>query len=169
MNELGVYINSGLWSFPTIFSIGDADTTTPNLTCLVGVSKTGDALEYSDGTTTLSWPVPNNLVGRFAHVALVFNQASGVTAYLDGRSLGTQAPLPQWAAVHQPGSGPRGVIPIPLAGPCGVGQSMSSPFTPMRSRPTQLMLTTQCWFTARTALRDPRAAKSGDHLRRCRE
>src|SRR5439155_12405034 len=71
MSDLGVYINAGGWTFPTIFSIGDADTTTPNLTCLVGASKTGDALEYSDGTTTVSWPVPNNLLGRFAHVALV--------------------------------------------------------------------------------------------------
>ncbi len=91
MSDLGVYINAGGWTFPTIFSIGDADRTVPTFTCLVGVSKTGDALEYSsDGFTTLSWPAPKNLVGRFAHVALVFDQASGVTAYLDGRSLGTQ-------------------------------------------------------------------------------
>lgn len=90
MAELGVYINAGGWTFPTLFSIGDADVTTPNFTCLLGVSKTGDALEYSDGTTTVSWPVPNNLLNRFAHVSFVFNQASGVTAYLDGRSLGVQ-------------------------------------------------------------------------------
>jgi hypothetical protein len=89
MSDLGVYINAGGWTFPTIFAIGDPDRTVPNFTALVGVSKTGDALEYSDGTTTLSWPVPNNLVGRFAHVALVF-QAAGITAYADGRSLGTQ-------------------------------------------------------------------------------
>jgi hypothetical protein len=91
MSDLGVYLNSSLWTFPTIFSIGAPDTTIPDFSCLVGTSKTGDALEYSDGTTTTSWPVPKNLVGRFAHVALVFDQASGLTAYVDGRSLGTQA------------------------------------------------------------------------------
>ena len=90
MSDLGVYINAGGWTFPTIFAIGDPDRTSPTFTCLVGVSKTGDALEYSDGTTTVSWPAPNNLLNRFAHVTLVFNQASGITAYLDGRSLGTQ-------------------------------------------------------------------------------
>jgi hypothetical protein len=91
MKENGVYINSGNWSFPTIFSIAEPDTTSPQ--ALIGVSKVGDALEYSlDGTaaTTLSWPVPKNLVGRFAHIALVFDQASGVTAYADGHSLSTQ-------------------------------------------------------------------------------
>jgi hypothetical protein len=103
MSELGVYINSGDWSFPTIFSIGDADRTSPNFTSLIGVSKTGDALEYSDGTTNLSWAVPKNLVGRFAHIALTFDKSAGVTAYADGHSLGTQgafsvvsSPAPAW-------------------------------------------------------------------------
>jgi hypothetical protein len=89
MNELGAYINSSLWTFPTIFAIGEADRTL--FATLFGVSKTGDALEASvDGFSILSWPAPKNLFGRFAHVALVVDQASGVTAYLDGRSLGTQ-------------------------------------------------------------------------------
>jgi hypothetical protein len=121
MNELGVYINSGLWSFPTIFSIGDADTTTPNLTCLVGVSKTGDALEYSDGTTTLGWPVPNNLVGRSAHVALVFNQASGITAYLDGRSLGTQGTFTPVASSSPAWIGSEGSYTNSFSGPVWSG------------------------------------------------
>jgi hypothetical protein len=92
MNELGAYINSGGWTFPTIFAIGEADRSSPVFATLLGVSKTGDALEASvdGGVTTLSWPAPKNLLGRFAHVALVVDQASGVTAYLDGRSLGTQ-------------------------------------------------------------------------------
>ena len=91
MNELGAYVNSGGWTFPTIFAIGEADRTTPSFSTLLGVSKTGDALEASvDGFSTLTWPAPKNLFGRFAHVALVVDQASGVTAYLDGRSLGTQ-------------------------------------------------------------------------------
>jgi Concanavalin A-like lectin/glucanases superfamily len=90
MGENGVYINSGGWTYPTIFAIGEADRTL--LTTLIGVSKTGDALECSadGGLTILSWPVPSNLTGRFAHVAFTFDQASGITAYADGRSLGTQ-------------------------------------------------------------------------------
>jgi hypothetical protein len=92
MGELGGYINSGDWTFPTIFSIGNPDRTLPTFSTLVGVSKPGDALEASpDGAiTTLSWPAPKNLVGRFAHLAFVFDQSAGLTAYLDGRSLGTQ-------------------------------------------------------------------------------
>ena len=92
MGENGVYINSGGWTFPTIFAIGEADRTAPVFTTLIGVSKTGDALEASadGGTTTQSWPAPSNLSGRFAHVAFVFDQASGITAYLDGRPLGAQ-------------------------------------------------------------------------------
>ena len=101
MGELGIYQNSSTWTFPTIFSIGEADRS--GFSTLIGVSKTGDALEYSDGTTTLSWPVPKNLVGRFAHMALVFDQVSGITAYADGHSLGakgtfspTASPSPAW-------------------------------------------------------------------------
>jgi hypothetical protein len=90
MSDLGVYINQGGWSFPTIFSVGEADRTIPAFTFLVGVSKVGDALEFSDGSSTLSWPVSRNFLNRFAHVTLVFDQAAGVTAYVDGRSLGTQ-------------------------------------------------------------------------------
>src|ERR1043166_4813419 len=90
MADNGVYINANGWTFPTIFSIADADQTIPSATALIGVSKIGDAVEFDDGTTTTSWSVPKNLVGRFAHIALVF-QAGGITAYADGRSLGTQA------------------------------------------------------------------------------
>jgi hypothetical protein len=58
---------------------------------LTGVSKTGAGLEASpDGVTTLSWTAPNNLLNRFAHVAFVFDQTVGITAYADGRTLGTQ-------------------------------------------------------------------------------
>ena len=91
MGDLGVYVNSGGWTYPTIFSIGEADRSA--FLTLVGVSKTGDALEASaDGLTFLSWPAPRNLLGRFAHVAFVFDQTAGLTAYLDGRSLGAQGP-----------------------------------------------------------------------------
>ncbi len=91
MNELGAYINSGGWTYPTIFSIGEADRTTPVFATELGVSKVGDALlaSFDNGVTVLSWPVPRNLFGRFAHVAFVVGP-TGVTAYVDGRSLGTQ-------------------------------------------------------------------------------
>jgi hypothetical protein len=92
MADLGVYTSASGWTYPTLFSIGDADRTIPNFTTLVGVSKTGDALEASPdgGTTILSWPVPQNLLGRFAYVAFVFDASAGITAYADGQSLGTQ-------------------------------------------------------------------------------
>ena len=88
MDDLGVYQNSGAWTFPTIFAIGEPDRSA--FSNLIGVSKVGDALEYNDGTTTLSWSVPKNLVGRFAHIALIFDQTAGITAYADGHSLGAQ-------------------------------------------------------------------------------
>lgn len=91
MSDLGVYINSGGWTYPTIFSIGEADRTIPTFTTLVGVSKVGDALEATfDGVVTLTWPVPKNLLGRFAHIAFTLSPVDGITAYADGRSLGAQ-------------------------------------------------------------------------------
>lgn len=100
MNELGAYVNAGGWTFPTIYSIGEPDRSVAFFAELFGVSKTGDALEASfDGFTILTWPAPKNLLGRFAHVALVVDQASGVTAYLDGRSLGTQGTFTPSGAV----------------------------------------------------------------------
>lgn len=92
MNESGAYVNSGGWTFPTIFAIGEADRSSPSFATLLGVSKTGDAIEASvdGGVTTLSWSAPKNLLGRFAHVALVVDPVAGVTVYLDGRSLGAQ-------------------------------------------------------------------------------
>jgi hypothetical protein len=72
MADLGVYVNGGPWSYPTIFSIGEADRSA--FQYLLGTSKTGDGLVYSDGTTTTNWTTTRNLVGRFAHVAFVFDQ-----------------------------------------------------------------------------------------------
>jgi hypothetical protein len=88
MADLGVYTNTSTWTYPTIFSVGEADRSSFQL--LLGVSKTGDGLVYSDGSTITNWSTTRNLVGRFAHIAYVFDQTAGITAYLDGRSLGTQ-------------------------------------------------------------------------------
>ena len=64
--ELGEDQNSTQWKFPTIFSVGDPDRTPSalNFACLVGVSWTGGALEYSPDFITsaniTSWPVNKN-------------------------------------------------------------------------------------------------------------
>jgi hypothetical protein len=123
MGENGVYINGGVWTFPTIFAIGEADRTTPTFTTLLGVSKTGDALEASadGGTTTQSWPAPSNLSDRFAHVAFVFDQASGITAYLDGRSLGPQGTFSSAASTSPAWIGSAGSYTNSFNGPVWSG------------------------------------------------
>ena len=52
MDNFGGYLNSTQWKFPTIFSVGFPDRTSPTFTSLVGVSAAGDALEYSSDFST---------------------------------------------------------------------------------------------------------------------
>jgi hypothetical protein len=54
-------------------------------------SANGSFLVYAnDFPTSLTWPVPGGLVGQFAHLALVIDNGTNVTPYLNGQSLGTQ-------------------------------------------------------------------------------
>jgi hypothetical protein len=74
---------------PTIFAWAQDSGT---LGYAFQVSRDGAMLVYrNDSPVSLSWPVPVNLVGRLAHVALVFSDTTNVTAYVDGQSLGTKA------------------------------------------------------------------------------
>jgi hypothetical protein len=118
-----VYINGGGWTYPTIFSIGDADRTVPNFTTLVGSSKVGDALEASPdgGTTILSWSVPRNISDRLAHVVFVFDSSAGVTAYVDGQSLGTQGTFASSASSSPAWIGNMGSYSNSFTGPTWSG------------------------------------------------
>ncbi len=53
---------------------------------------TGSFLLYTNDQLSayLSWPVPGGLLGRFLDIALVIDNTTNVTAYVDGQSLGTQ-------------------------------------------------------------------------------
>jgi len=74
----------------TIFSLASDDGTT--LRYAVGASRDGNSLIYTnDSGVQLTWPVPMNLLNRFAHVAFVMSSGASLTAYLDGQSLGTIA------------------------------------------------------------------------------
>jgi hypothetical protein len=58
----------------------------------IQASDDGTALIYNNDslTNTISWAVPVSLLGRLAHVAVVFTNNT-VTAYVDGLSLGAKA------------------------------------------------------------------------------
>ena len=80
-------------------------------------NKDGSTLIYTnDSPVGLSWSVPANLLGRLAHVALVIENNTNVTAILDGQSLGTKS---------QPGFGPAGGSPAWIG---AVGTSLFKPF-----------------------------------------
>ncbi len=73
----------------TIFSLA---TSPSSAYYQIQASRDGSALVYKNDTIAqaLSWPVPQSLLGRFAHVAFVFSDNT-VTAYADGQSLGSKA------------------------------------------------------------------------------
>jgi hypothetical protein len=73
----------------TIFSLA---TSPSSAYYQIQASRDGSALVYKNDTLAqaLSWPVPQSLLGRFAHVAFVFSDNT-VTAYADGLSLGSRA------------------------------------------------------------------------------
>ena len=73
----------------TIFA--DANDGASSVFYSIQASPDGTSLIYNNDTLTqpVSWGVPNSLLGRQAHVAVVFSYGT-VTAYVDGLSLGTQ-------------------------------------------------------------------------------
>ena len=65
-------------------------------------SSGGTSLIYSDSSPqTLTWAVPVALLGRLAHVALVFTNNTA-TAYVDGQSLGEKAHTTFGSAIGAP-------------------------------------------------------------------
>ncbi|HEX2749779.1 MAG TPA: LamG-like jellyroll fold domain-containing protein [Verrucomicrobiales bacterium] len=59
----------------------------------IQTTPTGNALLFKSDTMTqaLSWPVTPPLLGRRAHVAVVFGADATITVYVDGQSLGSKA------------------------------------------------------------------------------
>src|SRR5262249_55435064 len=72
-----------------IFSVASDDGTA--IRYAVGLSGDGTSVLYTnDSGVSLSWPVPVNLLNRFAQFALTFIGGTTLTAYLDGQSLGAK-------------------------------------------------------------------------------
>jgi len=88
--EALVYLSQPAATDPTIFGEGTSDQSGSYLFYALRASKDGSSLIYATDTLQLSWPVPGNLVGRLAHVAVVVDHLTNVTAYVDGSNLGTK-------------------------------------------------------------------------------
>jgi hypothetical protein len=86
--EALIYLGQATVSDPTIFAeVADG---TPNPYYALGVSANGTSLIYkNDAAGQLSWIVPGGLIGVYSHVALVFDNGTNVTAYVNGQNLGT--------------------------------------------------------------------------------
>jgi hypothetical protein len=88
--EALVYLASSTLTDQTIFAL--ATDGGEDLYYALRISRDGGSLVYSnDATGQLSWTLPGNRVGKWAHVALVINNLTNVTPYLDGQSLGSKA------------------------------------------------------------------------------
>ena len=117
--EAVVYLTSPVTpapgSYATIFSVASADGTAIHYELAAAIDG-GSLFCTNDSGVSLSWPVPVNLLNRFAHVAFVFSGGTSVTAYVDGQSLGTKtqsgfgtgtqpawigAPLPWYGTVDE--------------------------------------------------------------------
>ena len=87
--EALVYLNQATVENATIFSENvDGGLQYYSL----AVDPSGGFLVYhNDATTTnLTWSVPGGMAGQFVHVALVINNLTNVTPYVNGQSLGTE-------------------------------------------------------------------------------
>jgi len=88
--EALVYMSTATGSDPTIFSVA---TDGGDLYYALQASRDGGSLLLSTNSAVaagrLSWPVPN-LIGRLAHIAVVFDHGTNVTPYVDGMPLATK-------------------------------------------------------------------------------
>ena len=89
--EAAIYMNGATVDNPTIFS-ENFDGDVPYYALFA--AQNGSGLIYSNDNATLTWNVPGGLIGEFAHIALVFNNGTNVTPYVNGLSLGTQVSSP---------------------------------------------------------------------------
>jgi hypothetical protein len=72
----------------TIFAVG-ADGAATNYA--VQASSDGSSIVcYNDAAGRIAFPVPQSLIGRKVHLAVVYSQTTNITVYVDGQSLGTR-------------------------------------------------------------------------------
>lgn len=84
------YMESGAITEPTILSVGH-DFGGGTYYALLA-SRDGASLIYSnDVAGRITWAVPQSLVGRRTHLAVVFQNGTDITAYADGQPLGAQS------------------------------------------------------------------------------
>ena len=99
--EALVFMSQATVTDPTIFSEVFDGSTTPYY--VFGASANGGSLIYNnDQTGQLAWLVPGGLVGKFSHVAWVFDNVTNVTAYVNGQNLGTKTQTSFGSGVQQP-------------------------------------------------------------------
>jgi hypothetical protein len=86
--EALVYMSHATVTDPTIFSEANDGG---SAYYIFGASANGTSLIYSnDATGILTWIVPGGLIGKLAHVAIVIDTGTNVTAYFNGQNLGTK-------------------------------------------------------------------------------
>ncbi len=99
--EALVYLSQATVTDPTILSEVYDGSTAPYY--VVGTSANGGNLIYNnDQTGQLSWLVPGGLIGKFSHVAWVFDHLTNVTAYVNGQNLGTLTQTNFGSSIQQP-------------------------------------------------------------------
>jgi len=87
--EALVYLTSSTLTDQTIFAL--ASDGGEDLYYALRISRDGGTLIYAnDAIGQLTWTLPGNLVGKWAHIALVISDLTTVTPYLDGQSLGSK-------------------------------------------------------------------------------
>ncbi len=89
--EALVDLSQALSTAPTIFA--EAFDGGGNNYYAVRVSADGNSLLYDNFNGTdpeFSWAVPGGLIGELSHVAVVFDNVTNVTAYVNGQNLGTK-------------------------------------------------------------------------------
>ena len=100
--EALVFMSQATVTDPTIFSEVFDGSTAPYY--VVGATANGGSLTYNNDqqTSPLSWLVPGGLVGKFSHVAWVFDHVTNVTAYVNGQNLGTKTQTSFGSGIQQP-------------------------------------------------------------------
>jgi hypothetical protein len=89
--EVLVDMSQSSSSDPTIFSEAYDGSGPLSTYYAVRVSANGSSLLYNNFIDPqLSWAVPGGLIGQLAHVAVVFDNLTNVTAYVNGQNLGTK-------------------------------------------------------------------------------
>ena len=84
--EAWLYQTGSAADSPCFFAVRSASATRYSLHTAPG----GDMIQLWNGSAVTQWPVTPSLIGRFVHVAVVFDGGSA-TCYVNGVSLGTRA------------------------------------------------------------------------------